>query len=189
MKTYKLLMAAALIMLAACNSNPPENENQGENNHEQSAPKEGRFNGTVVVVGGNVDMTVTPPVVGDFSKDEVYVTLEKQEDGTYNILLEEVNFSNMMTNSINMAIPQVSLNDGVISSAADEEFVNPLLITAVGTAPDSNYEISKLTGKVNYTSDGGYKDITLSMTVTMVRNERRTAYPTSYEGKFEEVTE
>ena len=186
MKTYKtILMLASILFFAACNNqNNPEN-NQTENN--QTELKEGHFNGTVVVTGGNVDMTSQPPVVSDFTKDEVYVTLEKQEDLTYNIVLKEVNFSNMMPNSINMAIPSVSIQNEVIALSTDDEFVNPLLITSLGSAPDSNYEISQLTGNVKYADDGNYQSLSLSFVVTMVRGDRRTAYPTTYQGEF--VTE
>lgn len=171
-----IYFALLVVLFASCNKNEVEQNPILEGNY--------KFVGTVVVVGGNINMETHE--VSDFIKENVYVKPEQQEDGTYRLLLEEVNFSNMMPVNINMALPGVVIKNAKLSLGAAET-VNPLIVTPMGEVADENYVVKNFSGSVTYKDNGVFNEISLDFVVAMKRMDKVTEYPTSYKGVYQEV--
>lgn len=178
MKNYLKLSALALTMVltVSCGKDPVEQPEQ----------KSGVFTGEITVVGGNVDMTTNPPSVGDFVMEGLQVTATVQEDGTYQLLFQDVTFSNMMPTTINMIVPDVKISEGKVYLNGGAQFVNPLMKTPLGTEVADNYKISALQGTMSY-KDNHFDVLEVSFTVTRVTERGDVSYPTSYHGVY--VTE
>lgn len=175
MKRFFLLPLMALLSVAfvACTDEPePEPKPEPE-------PQTGStlaFSGTLVV---QLDDTYQAMLnLPEFTLENLNVDLVKQTDGSFWVMMHKVTFVPMMP-KINMAIPDITINNGAFGFANNQTEVYPYLITPSDTIQRDDYSIANLSGSLS--NDSTTIDVALSVIVHSQYGSQ--TFPLTYQGQ------